>query len=48
VIAEPDQCTELKWADPAALPDDVIPYIADALAAAHNGTTLLTSGWDTQ
>jgi 8-oxo-dGTP pyrophosphatase MutT (NUDIX family) len=48
VIAEPDQCTELTWADPAALPDDVIPYIADALAAAHNGTTLLTSGWDTQ
>jgi 8-oxo-dGTP diphosphatase len=47
VIGEPDQCTELRWADPDALPDDVIPYIAEALQAVRRGDTLLVGGWDT-
>jgi 8-oxo-dGTP diphosphatase len=47
VIGEPDQCTELLWADPAELPDDVIPYVAEALQALGRGELLLTGGWDT-
>jgi 8-oxo-dGTP diphosphatase len=47
VIGEPDQCTELRWADPDALPDDVIPYVAEALQAVRRGDTLLVGGWDT-
>lgn len=29
--AEPDHCDELRWADPAALPHNVIPYVRRAL-----------------
>jgi 8-oxo-dGTP diphosphatase len=47
VIGEPDRCSELTWADLAALPGDVIPYVAEALDAVRRGQTLLTGGWDT-
>jgi ADP-ribose pyrophosphatase YjhB (NUDIX family) len=47
MIGEPDQCTELIWADPDALPDDVIPYVAEAMQAVRRGDTLLMGGWDT-
>jgi 8-oxo-dGTP diphosphatase len=47
VIGEPNQCTELQWADPDSLPDDAIPYISEALRAVRRGDTLLTGGWDT-
>lgn len=29
--AEPDKCDELRWADPRALPEDVIPYVRRAI-----------------
>lgn len=45
VIAEPDKCTELVWADPAHLPTDVVDYVAAALTAAANGEQLLHHGW---
>jgi hypothetical protein len=47
VIGEPDRCSELSWADPDALPDDVIPYIAEALRAVRGGEPLIVGGWDT-
>jgi 8-oxo-dGTP diphosphatase len=47
VIGEPDRCSELSWADPDALPDDVIPYIAEALRAVRSGERLIAGGWDT-
>jgi 8-oxo-dGTP diphosphatase len=47
VIGEPDQCSELAWADPDTLPSDVIPYIAEALRAVRSGETLIAGGWDT-
>jgi 8-oxo-dGTP diphosphatase len=47
VIGEPDQCTELMWAGPDALPNDVIPYIVEALSAVRRGDTLLVGGWPT-
>lgn len=30
-ICEPEKCSELLWADPAHLPDDVIPIVRQAL-----------------
>jgi 8-oxo-dGTP diphosphatase len=44
-IGEPDRCSELVWAPRDSLPDDVIPYVADALRAAGNGERLLPIGW---
>ncbi|MET7421104.1 NUDIX domain-containing protein [Dactylosporangium sp. NPDC005555] len=45
VIGEPAKCSELRWADPAALPPDVVDYVADALAAVARGETLALRGW---
>lgn len=44
-IAEPDKCTELVWADPQHLPDDVVDYVADALGAILAGNPLVLVGW---
>jgi len=29
--AEPDKCDDLRWADPRALPENVIPYVRRAI-----------------
>jgi 8-oxo-dGTP pyrophosphatase MutT (NUDIX family) len=47
VIGEPERCSELSWTDPDALPDDVIPYIAEAVRAVRAGQRLFTGGWAT-
>lgn len=44
-IAEPDKCTELVWADPRHLPEDVVDYVADAMHAIRAGNPLLLIGW---
>ncbi|WP_328291576.1 NUDIX domain-containing protein [Kineococcus sp. NBC_00420] len=45
VIGEPDKCSELVWVTPAALPGDVVDYVADALHAIERGEPLLLHGW---
>ena len=45
VIAEPDKCSELVWADLNDLPDDVIDYVARALDALRRGEPLVLFGW---
>lgn len=46
-IGEPDKCSELVWANSAAVPADTIGYIRAALDAVAPGTTpLLSYGWD--
>jgi 8-oxo-dGTP diphosphatase len=46
-IGEPDKCSELVWADSAAMPTDTIGYVRAALDAVAPGTpTLLPYGWD--
>jgi len=47
VNAEPDRCQELVWVTPDALPADVIPFVADAVAAATraDGPRLLRWHW---
>jgi 8-oxo-dGTP pyrophosphatase MutT (NUDIX family) len=44
-IGEPGKCTELVWADPGALPDDVVPYVRTALDALRAGLRLVRYGW---
>jgi 8-oxo-dGTP diphosphatase len=46
-IGEPDKCSELVWANSAALPTDTIGYIRAALDAVGPGApSLLSYGWD--
>ncbi|MDI6097366.1 NUDIX domain-containing protein [Actinoplanes sp. NEAU-A12] len=44
-IAEPDKCSELRWADDRALPSDLVDYVAVALAAVGRGEPLVLHGW---
>ena len=43
-IAEPDKCDDLRWCARDALPDAVVPYIRDALAAGPE-PWIAESGW---
>ncbi|KAB2970563.1 NUDIX domain-containing protein [Zoogloea sp.] len=43
-IAEPDKCDALAWFSRGALPDTIVPYIRDALAAGP-GPWIQESGW---
>lgn len=46
-IGEPDKCSELVWADSAAVPADTIGYIQAALdAVTASSPPLLTYGWN--
>lgn len=44
-IAEPDKCSELRWTDSAALPPDVVDYVAEALSAIGRRETFALHGW---
>ena len=43
-IAEPHRCDDLCWCSPDALPEAVVPYVRDALAAG-SGPWISESGW---
>lgn len=45
VIAEPDKCTELVWADMDQLPTDVVDYVPTALQALRAERPLVLFGW---
>ena len=42
---EPDKCDELRWADPAALPANTIPYVRRAIENHRNGVPFDEFGW---
>jgi ADP-ribose pyrophosphatase YjhB (NUDIX family) len=44
-IVEPDKCDALGWFAPDALPEALVPYVRQALAAG-DGPWLLELGWD--
>jgi 8-oxo-dGTP diphosphatase len=44
-IGEPDKCSELIWADRAALPADIVDYVGVGLQAIVDGEPLVTYGW---
>ncbi|MFG2548202.1 NUDIX domain-containing protein [Streptomyces sp. NPDC048594] len=47
VLREPDKCTQWKFWDPAALPNDLVPYTRLAIAKIQNGELYSETGWPT-
>lgn len=45
LIAEPDECTELVWANVNHIPADAVDYVVNALEALHAEKPLLLFGW---
>ncbi|MEW1815862.1 NUDIX domain-containing protein [Streptomyces diastaticus] len=45
VLREPDKCTQWKFWDPAALPDDLVPYTRLAITKIRNGEPYSETGW---
>jgi mutator protein MutT len=45
VNAEPHKCSELVWAAPDDLPDDVIPYVRAGIEHVVAGRTFSEHGW---
>jgi 8-oxo-dGTP diphosphatase len=45
VNREPDKCDGLVWADPAALPSPMVPYVAQAIACWRDGLPYSEHGW---
>ncbi|MET8102418.1 NUDIX domain-containing protein [Streptomyces sp. NPDC005236] len=46
-LREPDKCTQWRFWDPAALPDDLVPYTRVAIAKIQNGEVYSETGWPT-
>jgi 8-oxo-dGTP pyrophosphatase MutT (NUDIX family) len=44
-LREPDKCTQWKFWDPAALPDDLVPYTRVAIEKIQNGELYSETGW---
>ncbi|MFE4217852.1 NUDIX domain-containing protein [Streptomyces sp. NPDC056844] len=44
-LREPDKCLQWKFWDPAALPDDLVPYTRSAIAKIRNGELYSETGW---
>ncbi|MFG3153933.1 methyltransferase, FxLD system [Streptomyces sp. NPDC048219] len=46
-LCEPDKCTQWKFWDPTALPDDLVPYTRTAIEGIRNGKLYSETGWPT-
>jgi mutator protein MutT len=44
--AEPDKCDELRWSDTEALPENVIPYVKQAIQNFRDGVVFEEFGWN--
>ncbi|MEU4007181.1 NUDIX domain-containing protein [Streptomyces pseudogriseolus] len=44
-LREPDKCTQWKFWDPAALPDNLVSYTRQAIAKIQNGDLYSETGW---
>ncbi|MCZ0975884.1 NUDIX domain-containing protein [Streptomyces albulus] len=44
-LREPDKCTQWKFWDPAALPDDLVPYTRVAIEGIRTGRLYSETGW---
>ncbi|MEV0577198.1 NUDIX domain-containing protein [Streptomyces sp. NPDC050392] len=44
-LREPDKCTQWKFWDPNALPDDLVPYTRVAIEKIQNGELYSETGW---
>jgi len=45
-IGEPDKCDELKWFSLDNLPDNLLPYIEEAIENYKNKIPFFESGWN--
>lgn len=43
--AEPDKCDELRWCNLNALPENIIPYVKQAIRNFGNGVVFEEFGW---
>ncbi|MEO7196656.1 MAG: NUDIX domain-containing protein [Pseudonocardiaceae bacterium] len=46
-IREPHKCTELRWVNPANLPDDALDFVGQAITNARQGRHFHEYGWET-
>ncbi|WP_420036118.1 NUDIX domain-containing protein [Streptomyces sp. cg28] len=46
-LREPDKCTQWRFWDPAALPDDLVPYTRMVIEKIQNGELYSETGWPT-
>ncbi|MGH3831646.1 MAG: NUDIX hydrolase [Pseudonocardiaceae bacterium] len=46
-IREPHKCTELRWVNPANLPDDALDFVGQAVTNARQGRHFHEYGWST-
>ncbi|MFB7652967.1 MULTISPECIES: NUDIX domain-containing protein [unclassified Streptomyces] len=44
-LREPDKCTQWRFWEPSALPDDLVPYTRVAIAKIQNGELYSETGW---
>jgi ADP-ribose pyrophosphatase YjhB (NUDIX family) len=44
--AEPDKCDQLRWCDLDALPENIIPYVKQAIQNFRDGVVFEEFGWD--
>jgi 8-oxo-dGTP diphosphatase len=42
---EPDKCDELRWVNMDELPDNIVPYVRQAIQNHHDGTRFYEFGW---
>ncbi len=43
---EPEKCDDLSWFPLDALPDNMVPYVRDAIEAYRSEQTYIEHGWD--
>jgi 8-oxo-dGTP pyrophosphatase MutT (NUDIX family) len=44
--AEPDKCDQLRWCNVNALPENIIPYVRQAIQNFRDGVVFEEFGWD--
>lgn len=44
-IQEPDKCDDMSWFDLNSLPDNLLPYVKEAIENYNKGVSFFESGW---
>ncbi|MNJ03123.1 hypothetical protein D3C73_1633260 [compost metagenome] len=46
VNKEPDKCDDLRWFDLEKLPEDLLPFVSEAMDTYNRGEWFLSYGWE--